>query len=62
VGKQRGKRPTARSRNGMLLGWLFRKEFVMVGSGLRWFWIIMNAADTPGMISRIIDILLIICY
>jgi len=45
----------------MLLGWLFGTEFVMAGNGLRWFRIGINAADTPDMISRIIDILLIIC-
>jgi hypothetical protein len=45
----------------MLLGWLFGKKFVTVGNGLSWFWIGISAADTPGMISRIIDILLIVC-
>ena len=45
----------------MLLGWLSGEKFVRVGNGLRWCRIGMNAADTPGMISRIIDILLIIC-
>ena len=43
----------------MSLGWLFGKKFVRVENGLRWFRIGMNAADTPGTISRIIDILLI---
>ena len=45
----------------MLLGWLFGKKFVRVGNGLRWFRIGINAAGTPGTISRIIDILLIVC-
>jgi hypothetical protein len=44
----------------MLLGWLFGKKFVRVGNGLGWFRIGTNAADTPGMFSRIIGILLII--
>jgi len=61
VGKQCGKQLNAWSRNGMLLGWLFGKKFVRVGNGLRWFRIGINAAGTPGTISRIIDILLIVC-
>jgi hypothetical protein len=44
----------------MLLGWLFGKKFVRAGNGLNWF-ISLNAADAPGTISRIIDIVLIIC-
>jgi hypothetical protein len=45
----------------MLLGWLFGKKFVRAGNGLSWFMIDINAADAPGTISRIMDIVPIVC-
>jgi len=43
-----------------VVGMAVWEKSLRVGNGLRWFRIGTNAADTPGMFSRIIGILLII--